>query len=134
MELGARDVRGCGHSRVRLVAGPDDLGHSFWAHTPESALAVVDDLAGLAQDGVELADAMHGSCTVFIPKASIALVGDVPRTTAALQRPLTLMTTSAKLVALIVNRAPAPRVEPARSLVRSVGLFEASASKTTLLG
>lgn len=51
---------------------------------------------------------LHCSRTVLIPKASLAPVGDVPRATAALQRPLTLTNTSEKLIALIVNRALAP--------------------------
>lgn len=88
--------------------GLDGIGDSFWESDPEVALSVIDDLAELTQDGVALLGTMRCSHTVFIPKASLAPAGEISRATAALQRPLTLINTSEKLVALTVSRELAP--------------------------
>lgn len=58
--------------------GPDGIGYSFWAQAPDAALAVIDDIAELAQDGVDLPDSMHCSSSVFIPKAEFATRHEAP--------------------------------------------------------
>lgn len=90
------------------TSGTDGLGYSFWANAPDCALAVLDDVAVAAQTGSALPPALHASRTVCIPKAELLADPEDVRPTADALRPLTMITTGEKLIALRVNDLLAP--------------------------
>lgn len=138
-----RDI--AAHSRDS-APGTDGLGYSFWAHAPDPALDLLDDIAVAARHRTPLPARLHQSRTVSIPKAELLADPDDVRLAADTLRPLCKITTGDKLIALVVNRALAPVAErtvapPQKGFVSGrltsediIGLDGAMAALSLLLG
>lgn len=85
--------------------GPDGLPYSFWAMAPDPMHAALDDCAEQLQSGGTLRSPLSDSVSVTIPKAEVSAEAELVPCTARTVRPITLMQTSAKLLALRANEA-----------------------------
>lgn len=74
-------MRGIAATATDSVIGLESLGYTFWVQALDVALAVIDDIAELAQEGVGLPNSMHFSRISFIPKAELIARGEAPRCT-----------------------------------------------------
>lgn len=84
------------------------MGYRFWAHAPDCCYDVLDDIAEAAQHVTTLPTALHLSKTASIPKAELLAEPGDARPASDTLRPLTMITTGEKLIALRINNIIAP--------------------------
>lgn len=97
--------------------------YAFWAGAPDFARSMPDDLAERAQEGGSLLANFNASVTLTIPKGEVLAEEEAVRCVAPAVRPIALMQTGCKLVALMAIRhvpsgAEATAVAPQKGFAR----------------
>lgn len=89
----------CTHS----APGPDGVPYAFWAQAPQEVLEILENASERMSRGIRPPAQLLDSLTIFIPKGEYA--ADLERVIRRINelRPITLMQTSAKLIAGVVN-------------------------------
>lgn len=92
-----------GERSTHSAPGPDGIPYEFWAKAPQEVLEFLETAAERMSQGIQPPAQLLDSFTLFIPKGEY--VADLERVIRRINelRPITLMQTSANLVAGVVN-------------------------------